>query len=449
MTARHRDPVSPAQARYRVLLIALVAIFVIGFLFLRVLGSGGGETPPAAEDTTTTSAGNDDTVEPGTSTTVPGDTSSTTVPGTTPSDLGELPEVTLDTVFEGFNFQPSAVGAPVGDDRIFVMQRHGTIRVLDAERNLVEENFIDLTDRVLAGGIEQGLLGMAFHPDYANNGRFFVYYTDKGGNRQLSEFAVSADNPNLADRESEKVIFEYEQPENATDIRHYGGNLTFGPDGYLWVSMGDGADSRVQGQDPNTPYGTIVRIDVDSGDPYSVPPDNPFVDGGGLADVWAYGLRNPWRFSIDAVDGLIYIADVGHADQEEVNVVPIAEGGYNFGWSDMEGTRCFHLSDCDPAQYTAPAVTYTHDEGLSITGGYVYRGAEIPELAGTYFYSDWVQQWIKGFKYVDGEVTEARDWTADLGGPVGSITSFGLDGHGEMYAVTYEGGLYKFTAVRD
>jgi glucose/arabinose dehydrogenase len=426
-----------------------VAIFVIGFLFLRVLGSGGGETPPAAEDTTTTSAGNDDTVEPGTSTTVPGDTSSTTVPGTTPSDLGELPEVTLDTVFEGFNFQPSAVGAPVGDDRIFVMQRHGTIRVLDAERNLVEENFIDLTDRVLAGGIEQGLLGMAFHPDYANNGRFFVYYTDKGGNRQLSEFAVSADNPNLADRESEKVIFEYEQPENATDIRHYGGNLTFGPDGYLWVSMGDGADSRVQGQDPNTPYGTIVRIDVDSGDPYSVPPDNPFVDGGGLADVWAYGLRNPWRFSIDAVDGLIYIADVGHADQEEVNVVPIAEGGYNFGWSDMEGTRCFHLSDCDPAQYTAPAVTYTHDEGLSITGGYVYRGAEIPELAGTYFYSDWVQQWIKGFKYVDGEVTEARDWTADLGGPVGSITSFGLDGHGEMYAVTYEGGLYKFTAVRD
>jgi glucose/arabinose dehydrogenase len=357
--------------------------------------------------------------------------------------------VTLEPVFEGFNFQPSAVGAPVGDDRIFVMQRHGTIRVLDAERNLVEENFIDLTDRVLAGGIEQGLLGLAFHPDYANNGRFFVYYTDKGGNRQLSEFAVSAENPNLADTDSEKVIFEYEQPPNATDIRHYGGNVTFGPDGYLWVSMGDGADSRAQGQDPNTPYGSIVRIDVDGGDPYAVPPDNPFVDGGGLADVWAYGLRNPWRFSIDPVDGLVYIADVGHADQEEVNVVPITEGGYNFGWSDMEGTRCFHLTDCDPADYTAPAVTYTHDEGLSITGGYVYRGAEIPELHGTYFYSDWVQQWIRGFKYVDGAVTDARDWTADLGGPIGSITSFGLDGHGEMYAVTYEGGLFKFTAARE
>lgn len=449
MTARHRDPVSPAQARYRVLLIALVAIFVIGFLFLRVLGSGGDETPPAAGDTTTTtSPDNEGTGEPAASTTIPAGGSTTSVPGTTPTDLGELREVTLATVFEGFNFQPSAVGAPVGDDRIFVMQRHGTIRVLDAERNLVEENFIDLTDRVLAGGIEQGLLGMAFHPDYAENGRFFVYYTDKSGNRQLSEFAVSADNPNLADPDSEKVIFEYEQPENATDIRHYGGNLLFGPDGYLWVSMGDGADSRAQGQDPNTPYGTIVRIDVDSGDPYSVPPDNPFVDGGGLADVWAYGLRNPWRFSIDPVDGMIYIADVGHADQEEVNVVPIAEGGYNFGWSDMEGTRCFHLTDCDPSDYTEPAVTYTHEEGLSITGGFVYRGAEIPELHGTYFYSDWVQQWIRGFRFVDGEVTEARDWTEDLGGPVGSITSFGLDGHGEMYAVTYEGGLYKFTAVR-
>jgi glucose/arabinose dehydrogenase len=449
VTARHRDPVPPDHARYRVLLIALVAVFIIGFVFLRVLGSGGDATPPAAGDSTTTSAGNEGTEDPGSSTTAPGDDSSTTVPGTTPSDLGELREVTLEPVFEGFNFQPSAVGAPVGDDRIFVMQRHGTIRVLDAERNLVEENFIDLTDRVLAGGIEQGLLGLAFHPDYANNGRFFVYYTDKGGNRQLSEFAVSAENPNLADTDSEKVIFEYEQPPNATDIRHYGGNVTFGPDGYLWVSMGDGADSRAQGQDPNTPYGSIVRIDVDGGDPYAVPPDNPFVDGGGLADVWAYGLRNPWRFSIDPVDGLVYIADVGHADQEEVNVVPITEGGYNFGWSDMEGTRCFHLTDCDPADYTAPAVTYTHDEGLSITGGYVYRGAEIPELHGTYFYSDWVQQWIRGFKFVDGAVTDARDWTADLGGPIGSITSFGLDGHGEMYAVTYEGGLFKFTAARE
>lgn len=450
MTARHREPDSPTQARYRVLLIGLLAVFLIGFLFFEVLGSDAdGETPGAA-DTTTTTSEDGGTAAPGSSTTTPGDDEgSSTTAETDTSNLGTLQEIRLEQVFEGFNFQPSAVGAPVGDDRIFVMQRHGTIRVLDADRNLEEVNFLDLTDRVLAGGIEQGLLGMAFHPDYADNGRFFVYYTDKGGNRQLSEFAVSADDPNLGDPDSEKVIFEYPQPENATDIRHYGGNLAFGPDGYLWASMGDGADSRAQGQDPNTPYGTIVRIDVDSGDPYAVPPDNPFVDGGGLADVWAYGLRNPWRFSIDPVDGMIYIADVGHADQEEVNVVSIAEGGYNFGWSDMEGTRCFHKTDCDPADYTAPAVTYTHEEGLSITGGYVYRGAEIPELQGTYFYADWVQHWIRGFKFVDGEVTEARDWTEDLGGSVGSITSFGLDGHGEMYLVTYEGALYRFTAVRE
>lgn len=450
MTARHREPDSPAQARYRVLLIALLAVFLIGFVFLRVLGSGGDESPPVGDGSTTTTTPSDgSTAAPGSSTTTVGGDGSSTTPGTVDPALGPLQEVRLEQVFEGFNFQPSAVGAPVGDDRLFVMQRHGTIRLLDAERNLQEQNFLDLTDRVLAGGIEQGLLGMAFHPDFANNGRFFVYYTDQGGNRQLSEFAVAADNPNLGDPDSEKVIFEYPQPENATDIRHYGGNLAFGPDGYLWVSMGDGADSRAQGQDPNTPYGTIVRIDVDSGDPYAVPPDNPFVDGGGMADVWAYGLRNPWRFSIDPVDGLIYIADVGHADQEEVNVVPISEGGYNFGWSDMEGTRCFHMTDCDPSNYTSPAVTYTHEEGLSITGGFVYRGAEIPELHGTYFYSDWVQHWIRGFKFVDGEVTEARDWTEDLGGSVGSITSFGLDGHGELYVVTYEGALYRFTAVRE
>lgn len=452
MTARHREPLSPAQARYRVLLIALIAVFLIAFLFLRVLGSGGEEDPPEAvvDTTTTTAAQNPGTEGPGSSsTTTPTNTtgSNTTVPGTQPTDLGELQEVRLDTIYEGLR-QPVDLAAPDGDNRLFVVQRVGVIRILDEDRTLLDPAFLDLTDEVLAGGIEQGMLGLDFHPDYANNGRFFVYYTDKSGRRQLSEFTVSADDPNVADPDSEKVLFEYEQPPDATDIRHYAGNVAFGPDGYLWVSMGDGADSRDQGQDPNTPFGTIVRIDVDNGDPYSVPEDNPFVEEGGLADVWAYGLRNPWRFAIDPVDRLIYVADVGHADQEEVNVVPIDEGGYNFGWSDMEGDRCFHLSDCDADDYTSPVLIYTHEEGLSITGGYVYRGAEIPELDGTYFYSDWVQQWIKGFKYVDGEVTQARDWTQDLGGPVGSITSFGLDGHGELYVTTYEGGVYKFSAVR-
>lgn len=426
-----------------------MAVFLIAFLFLRVLGAGGDDdNPGAAASTTTTVPGVGGTTGGGDdSTTVPGAAGSSTTAGGANPDLAPLQEVTLDLVFDGFR-QPNDLAAPPGDDRLFVVQRVGVIRILDANRAMLDPAFLDLTDQVLAGGIEQGMLGLAFHPDYANNGRFFVYFTDKSGNRQLSEFTASATDPNIADVESEKIIFEYPQPEGHTDIRHYAGNVEFGPDGYLWVSMGDGADSRDQGQDPNTPYGTIVRIDVDNGDPYAIPPDNPFVDGGGLADVWAYGLRNPWRFSIDEVDGLVYVADVGHADQEEVNVVPVSPGGYNFGWSDMEGTRCFHLQDCDAEDYTSPVITYSHEEGLSITGGYVYRGAEIPELAGTYFYSDWVRQWIRGFEYVDGQVTEARDWTEDLGGPVGSITSFGLDGHGELYVTTYEGAVYKFTAVR-
>ena len=445
MTARHRQPPSPDQARYRVLLLILVALFLVGFLFLRVLGAGGGNGQGADDTTTTTEdTGSGD---PDTSTTTPGDDGPTTTVGDTQPDLGPLEQVRLEQIFDGFR-QPVDLAAPTGDDRLFVVQRVGVIRILDENRTMLEPAFLDLTDQVLAGGIEQGMLGLDFHPEYAENGRFFVYYTDKGGRRQLSEFTVSPDDPNVADPASERVIFEYEHPANATDIRHYGGNVDFGPDGYLWVSMGDGADSRAQGQDPNTPFGTVVRIDVDSGDPYGIPPDNPFVDGGGMPDVWAYGLRNPWRFAIDPVDRLIYIADVGHADQEEVNVVSIDEGGYNFGWSDMEGERCFHLTGCDPEDYTMPVLIYTHEEGLSITGGYVYRGDEIPELHGTYFYSDWVQQWIRGFRFVDGEVTEARDWTEDLGGPVGSVTSFGLDGHGELYVTTYEGGVYKFTAIR-
>lgn len=448
MTARHRDPSTSDQARYRAVLIALVVIFLVGFFVLRIFGSDADEGPVGVGDTTTTT-GPDGTAGTGSgSPTTNGDGSgpSTTSVGTDPN-LAPLQEVALDLVFEGMR-QPSVVTAPTGDDRLFIVQRVGVIRILDENRIMLDPAFLDLTDEVLAGGIEQGMLGLAFHPDYAENGRFFVYYTDKGGRRQLSEFTVSPTDPNVAFAESEKVIFEYEQPPNATDIRHYGGNVAFGPDGYLWVSMGDGADSRNQGQDPGTPYGTIVRIDVDAGDPYSIPSDNPFVDGGGMEDVWAYGLRNPWRFAIDPVDELIYIADVGHADQEEVNVVPINDGGYNFGWSDMEGTRCFHQQDCDPDNYTSPVLTYTHEDGLSITGGFVYRGAEIPELAGTYFYSDWVRQWIRSFKFVDGEVTEEKDWTEDLGGAVGSVTSFGLDGHGEMYLTTYEGGVYRFTAVR-
>ncbi|MDH3189868.1 MAG: PQQ-dependent sugar dehydrogenase [Acidimicrobiia bacterium] len=449
MSARHRQPVSPAQARVRALVLGLIAIFLIGFVFLRGEGKGGSPstTDPLAGETTTTLGDNS---------TTPGSTDST--PGTDASGssttggpaLPELQSISLDVVYEGFQ-QPTVLTAPVGDTRLFVAQRVGVIRILDENYEVVDPAFLAIDDRVLAGGIEQGLLGLAFHPDYATNGKFYVYYTDKGGRRQLSEFTVSATNPNRADPDSERVLFEFDQPEGSTDIRHYAGQLAFGPDGYLYTAQGDGADSRDQGQNPDTMYAAISRIDVDTGDPYGIPPENPFVDGGGAPEVWAYGLRNPWRFSIDPVDGLIYIADVGHADQEEINVLPISEGGFNLGWSDVEGTRCFHVQDCDLTNYTAPVLIYFHgseaDQGCSITGGYVYRGSEIPELHGTYFYSDWCTQWIKSFKYVGGAVTEEKDWTSELG-TIGQINSFGLSGTGELYAVTYDGKVAKFTANR-
>ena len=446
MTARHRESSNRPQNRFRVIAVAMLAILLVGLIFFRGSASDGDGTEPtvpvAGESTTTT-------LQRVTGTT--GDTgssdSTTTTPGTTGPSLDPLVRVQLELVFDGFR-QPTVLTAPVGDDRLFVVQRVGVIRILDEDREMLDPAFLDLTDRVLAGGIEQGLLGLAFHPDYANNGKFYVYYTDKGGRRQLSEFRVTVSDPSRADVESERVLFEIEQPPDATDIRHYGGNTVFGPDGYLWVSLGDGADSRDQGQDSSTFFGSVVRLDVDSGDPYEVPLANPFVEGGGAPEVWAYGLRNPWRFSIDPVERMIYIADVGHADQEEINVLPIDEGGFNLGWSDMEGTRCFHNLDCNPDDYTSPALTYSHEDGLSVTGGFVYRGNEIPELHGTYFYGDWVGQWIRSFKFVDGQVTEERDWTEELGGPVGQPNTYGLDGHGELYLLTHDGQVYKFSAIR-
>jgi glucose/arabinose dehydrogenase len=425
--------------------IALVAIFLIAFFFLRGSGQGGGPEgtqPPVAGGTSTTLA-------PGaTGSSVPG-TGGTTVPGastTTASNLPELQGLRLEAL-TGDVRQPTVITAPPGDERLFIVERFGVILWMDANRELQDAPFLDLTDRVLAGGIEQGLLGLAFHPDYADNGRFYVYYTDQGGRRQVSEFQRSVSDPNIASPDTERVLIELEQPPDATDIRHYAGQLAFGPEGYLWIAMGDGADSRDQGQDPNTMFGAISRIDVDGGDPYGIPPENPFVSGGGAGEVWAYGLRNPWRFSIDDTDGLIYIADVGHADQEEVNVLPIAEGGFNLGWSDVEGTRCFHVQDCDLANYTAPAITYTHEEGCSVTGGYVYRGAAIPELNGTYFYSDWCSQWIRSFKFAGGAATEPQDWSEQLG-ELGQINTFGTDSAEELYVGTHEGIVARLVADR-
>jgi len=259
---------------------------------------------------------------------------------------------------------------------------------------------------------------------------------------------VSAASPDQANRESEKILFSYPQPEGSTDIRHYGGGLNFGPDGYLWVSVGDGADSRDQGQDPNTIFAALLRLDVDSGDPYGIPADNPFVNGGGAGEVWAYGLRNPWRFTVDHETRTVYVGDVGQGAREEINVLSIdSDAGANMGWANVEGTLCFFESDCDPAAYHLPTIEYDHDKGCSVTGGVVYRGSEIPELDGHYFYGDWCNQWIESFLLVDGIVTDERDWTDDYA-QAGQPNGFGNDADGEVYVATFGGSVLKLVADR-
>ncbi len=388
--------------------------------------------PEATAPTTTdTLGGSDEPTEP--------------APTTTAGPSAPLQGLALEAVATGLH-QPTVVTAPGGDPRVFAVERSGSIRIIDPEAGLLEDPYLNLRDRVGANGIEQGMLGLAFHPDYATNGRLFVYYTDLSGNRQLSEFSVS-DDPNRADPEAENVLFELEQPPESSDTRHYGGAVVFGPDGYLYVSLGDGADSKNQGQNPDTFFASIVRLDVDSGDPYAIPSDNPFVSGGGAAEVWAYGLRNPWRFSIDPVENLMYIADVGQERWEEVDIVSVAEGGYNFGWPLTEGTHCFSPSDCDMTGLTLPVFEYDHDEGCSITGGYVYRGNEIPELAGHYFYGDWCGLWVRSFRYEGGAVTAEQDWSGDLV-EAGQVNSFGVDGAGELYLANFEGTVFRVVPVR-
>ena len=333
---------------------------------------------------------------------------------------------------------PLAIDAPEGDPRVFVAMREGTIKIIAADGVVAEQPFIDITDRVNPNGVEQGLLGLAFHPNYAGNGRFFVYYTDFSDDTSIVEFTVGED-PMSADPESAREVLFLDQP---TD-RHNGGMLEFGPDGYLYAAIGDGGDGGHNGQKADTLFGTILRLDVDAGDPYAIPADNPFVDGGGAGEVWAFGLRNPWRFSID--DGLMYIGDVGQADWEEVSVIPLDDGGANLGWIYREGSSCFVRSRCEETETILPTVEYPHSEGCSVTGGYVYRGESIPELHGVYFYSDWCRGWIRSFRYQDGEAVDLQEWP-EL--DPGQVNTFGTDDSGELYLGTWEGQVWKLVPVR-
>lgn len=350
--------------------------------------------------------------------------------------------VGLEEVASGVGF-PLYVTAPPGDtDRIFIVDKGGTIRIVK-DGALLPAPFLDIASLVSTGS-EQGLLGLAFDPDYAANSRFVVHYTDASGNTRVSTFARSGSDADLADPASEEEVLTAEQP----FANHNGGQLLFGPDGFLYLGLGDGGsggDPQGRGQNLTDLLGSILRLDVRTTNPYTIPADNPFT-GSTTArpEIWSYGLRNPWRFSFDRATGDLYIGDVGQSQWEEVDVSPAAEGagkGINFGWNVMEGRHCYGSTTCDQTGLTLPALEYSHDGGCSVTGGSVYRGAAIPALQGAYFYADYCGGWVRSFRYQDGKATESLNWPTLA--PGGGVTSFGEDAAGELYVTSADGRVFR------
>lgn len=367
-----------------------------------------------------------------------------TPPATTPAPA---PEVRLEPVVSGLTPLTSVVNAGDGSGRLFITEKNGQVRVLE-DGGVLSTPFLDLTG-VVSGGGEQGLLGLAFHPQYADNGRFFVNYTRADGDTVVAEFSVS-DDPNVADAGSEKVLLTVAQPYD----NHNGGNLAFGPDGLLYIGLGDGGaggDPKGRGQDLGTLLGKMLRIDVDNGDPYAVPPSNPFVGAEGAEpEIWAYGLRNPWKYSFDRETGDLWIADVGQGSYEEVNVQPAGSaGGENYGWDVLEGSSCYSddgsVSECARDGFTLPVTEYGRDEGQSVTGGYVYRGERIPALRGQYVFGDFSSGTLwRTAPAGDGSYT--RDTLLEAGF---LVAAFGEDEAGELYVADFNGALYRFAPAAE
>jgi glucose/arabinose dehydrogenase len=338
--------------------------------------------------------------------------------------------VTLQRVARGLD-KPLALEVAPGDSthRLFIVERGGRVRILRG--GAVEaEPFLDLRKRVSRDHDERGLLGLAFHPRFADNGRFYVNFTDKSGDTRVVELTVDARDPDRADPSSERPIFRLDQPY----ANHNGGGLEFGPDGKLWIGTGDGGaagDPKRAGQDRKQLLAKMLRVDVDAARP--------------RVEIMQVGLRNPWRFAFDPASGDLYIGDVGQDRWEEVHVVP-AGGlrGANLGWSEMEASHCYRKG-CKPERYLAPAVEYDHRTGCSVTGGEVYRGKAIPELDGVYFYADYCTAIVRSFRWARGAVYQHWNWkpVLDPDFRLSTIASFGHDADGELYLVTLDGAIYK------
>ena len=369
----------------------------------------------------------------------------------TPSSIPELPSPTATptapTSFPdpaGYDWIPvvSGLELPVdiqnagdGSGRLFIVEKHGRILILQNDQ-LLPAPFLDIKNVVGSQGNEQGLLGLAFHPNYPGTGLFFVNNTDGNGNTVIARFHVSADDPDRADPASELDLMTVDQPYP----NHNGGGLAIGPDGYLYIGLGDGGsggDPLGNGQNMQTPLGKLLRIDVDNGERYAIPADNPFAGGGGLPEIWAYGLRNPWRFSFDRLTGDLIIADVGQDNWEEIDLIPVgASGGLNFGWNYFEGNHSYQGQLPADAILTAPVAEYSHALGCAVTGGTVYRGSAFPEWQGVYFYGDYCSGMIWGSIPTGGSAWQ----TEVLFTTRAQISTFGVDEAGEVYLIDYASG---------
>jgi glucose/arabinose dehydrogenase len=389
-------------------------------------------TPPPSTPTigsVTETAVPPTTTVPETQTSAPTDIPVTDTP-TVPPNTNTFPDP------NAYTWQPVTEGLqrpvdlqPDGSGRLFIIEKFGRIRILQNDQ-LLEGAFLDISSRVVSGANEQGLLGMAFHPNYAQNGFFYVNYTGSGGNTFISRFQASGD---VANPDSELVLLTVDQPY----ANHNGGVVAFGPDGYLYLGLGDGGsqgDPNGNGQNTSALLGKILRIDVNSGDPYTIPADNPFGN-----EVWAYGLRNPWRLSFDKSNGDLYIGDVGQGAWEEIDFLAAGSpGGANFGWNFREGAHDY--KGTPPEGLIDPIAEYSHAEGgCSVTGGYVYRGS-MPEWNGIYLYGDYCTGFIWGLIRSNDGWQKQQLFDMDV-----TITSFGQDENGEIYLISDSGGVYKLT----
>jgi glucose/arabinose dehydrogenase len=354
----------------------------------------------------------------------------------------------------GYAWQPVAAGLekPVGlvnagdgSNRLFVIEQKGRIRIL-SDGALLPQPFLDISERIDSRGSEQGLLGLAFHPDYGAAGdgslanrAFFVNYIDKNGDTVIARFEVALDDPQQADPDSEKRLLQIRQPyEN-----HNGGGMAFGPDGYLYLGLGDGGsggDPQGNAQNLTSLLGKLLRIDMDRGDPYAIPPDNPFIQGGGMPEVWASGLRNPWQFSFDRLTGDLYIGDVGQSAWEEIDFLPAGSpGGANFGWNFREGNHTYEGTVPSSLALVDPIAEYAHDLGCSVTGGLVYRGSALPAWKGIYLFGDYCSGNIWGL-YRDS----TGSWQqALLFSGIGRLSAFGEDEAGEIYLADLGGTILR------